>query len=76
MVAKGLKQLNQESPKTLYNLAEANRLFKCKQLSNIKDQIKASLSDTKSIDNLNDIYNLFLLQKGADSYGVKRSEEF
>lgn len=61
LLNKGLKQLNQESPQTLYHLAEASRLFKCKTLDKIGSQIEASLKDTKNFDDINDIYYMFLL---------------
>lgn len=71
-----MNKLNQEVPMTLYHLAEAKRIYKCKFLDRLHEQIEAIFKDTKNVEDLNDIYYLFLMHKNAKKYGFKPSEAF
>mmetsp|Transcript_3503 Transcript_3503/g.2520 ORF Transcript_3503/g.2520 Transcript_3503/m.2520 type:complete len:225 (+) Transcript_3503:197-871(+) len=76
VLAKALKNLNVEYPQTLYSLAEVQRLLKCKQLTTISEQIKSALKDTSALEDVNDIYYLFLLFKGAKFYDAEKPDSF
>jgi hypothetical protein len=61
LLAKGLDKLNRGDPKTLYRLAEARRIFKCKQLEKIGGEIDSLLKDSSKLVSINDIYYGYLL---------------
>lgn len=61
LLAKVLNKLNQGEPKTLYRLAEARRIFKCKQLDKVPGQIDSLLKDSSKLVSISDIYYGYLL---------------
>ena len=61
LLAKGIDRFNHGDPKTLYRLAEARRIFKCKQLDKVPSQIDSLLKDSSKLVSVNDVYYGYLL---------------
>ena len=76
LIGKGLKQINQDLPQNLYYLAEAKRLFNCKNLDKLDASVTAVLKDSKSLTEAADLYHVFVLNRDAKTYGFKPSAEF
>jgi hypothetical protein len=52
-------------------LAEAKRIFKCKNLGNFDTNINEALKNANSFNDYNDIYYTYLLYTNAKSYDAK-----
>lgn len=61
LLAKGLGKLNRGDPRTLYRLAEARRIFQCKQLEKIGADIDSLLKDPSKLVSIYDIYFGYML---------------
>jgi len=71
-----MNKFDQGVPKTIYRLAEAHRLFKCKPLEKIGSLVESFLGNTKNLKEVNELYYGLLLQNRAKEYGIKPSTVF
>lgn len=68
--------INHDSPRALYYLAEAKRIFDCKSLTKIDTLISNLLKDNKSLTDLNDLYYANLINQKAKSYKIESPKGF
>lgn len=66
-----MDMINHDSPRALYLLAEAKRIFDCKSLTKIDTLISNLLKDSKSLADINDLYYANLINQKAKSYKIE-----
>jgi hypothetical protein len=76
IVTKELKQINLDSPQTLFYVAEFKRLFKCTGIDKLDTSISSLLKDVKSLSEPSDLFHAFLLNRDAKLFGGKPSSDF